>query len=176
MECGRGGPSTSQHGAAKGTRSLSETAMWKRILSVLGIASGIFILFFVIIALTHPEAISDFVFYHTDEFRIYAGGNEHTVKISRFEEGTGPADRVYLINKALALHNLSDGRQEYQEARELYCRELIEACRDGTLSSEENKRLREMFGDRVTDEMVSNWLRLTIDKKLRGKEGEAQGE
>ncbi|HUX06395.1 MAG TPA: hypothetical protein VMX35_03705 [Acidobacteriota bacterium] len=132
--------------------------MWKWVLVGVGVIVALAVLGFMLLATADPQGMADFFLALDDDIEITLGGKSIEVEISRFEEGLGPADRAFAVKKMLVLLARKLEDEENTQYMEEYNRALVEVAEDRLLTAEENRRLREMFSDFVTEEDVSNWM------------------
>ena len=148
--------------------------MWKWILVGAGVVVGVGIIFVIILAVSNPQGFADFFLNIADEFDVSVDGKRHKIKIDKFEGGTTANDRTFLVQKMLALFaRVADG-EEYKSAWQGYSRELYEVAQDRTLTAEENRRLRELHDDIVSEDEAERWMDkfIELDESGRGEEWE----
>jgi hypothetical protein len=146
--------------------------MWKWVLVAVGAVVAIGIFAFMMIAVTDPQGMVDFFMNLDDEIDVDIDGKKIEVKIDKFDEGLGPADRSFLVKKMLVFYaRLGKDSKNIQLSQE-YNRALAKAAEDHKLTREENSLLREMFKDVVSEDDVNNWMKEFKELEESEKQGD----
>ena len=123
------------------------------------IVAGI-VLALLLLALAFKSVTLDLFFNaFVDEPEPATDGEAWRAKITSFADGTGPADRDFLI---LKLQAFSAAAQETHFARlayKYYYEEFEKMAEDGTLNGRENTSLRELYSEVLSEETIEKWHR-----------------
>ena len=94
-----------------------------------------------------------------DEPEPTTDGEAWRAKITAFEDGTGPADRDFLILKLMAFSAAARETHFARLAYKYYYEDFEKMAEDGTLDGRENTGLRELYSEVLSEEMIEKWHR-----------------
>ncbi len=117
------------------------------------------ILLLVSLVVIYRQELIEFVFSFVDEPELTEDGVVWESKITGFVGGTTIADRDFLIRKLMALSAAAKETNFGRLAYKYYYEDFEKMAGDGTLDAAENRALRELYSEVLSQEEVEQWFR-----------------
>ncbi|HUX08027.1 MAG TPA: hypothetical protein VMX35_12000 [Acidobacteriota bacterium] len=117
------------------------------------------ILLIVYLVVIHQQELTELLFHFVDEPEPTEDGSIWEGRITGFEGGATAADRDFLIRKLMAFSAAAKETSFGRLAYKYYYEDFAKMAGDGTLDARENRQLRELYSEVLSEAQVEQWFK-----------------